>query len=129
MSAAPRAATVASVPELDLLRGLAIVLMIVNHAGVRLLDPAWLDGGGVGALVFLGGFAPVVFFFTTGFGVGLARRTPDRAALIGTLAKSGLLLLADQFMAWRAGMAWGLDFLGFIAIATVLVTAVALARR
>jgi hypothetical protein len=118
-----------SIAELDLLRGLAIVLMIVNHAGMRLLDPAWRDSGPVGALVFLGSFAPVVFFFTTGFGTGVARRTPDRAALGSVLAKSGLLLLADQFMFWRTGAAWGLDFLGFIAIATALVTTVAMARR
>ena len=49
--------------QLDLLRGMAIVLMIVNHSGVRLLDPAEQQQGLLGALLFLGSFAPVVVFF------------------------------------------------------------------
>jgi uncharacterized membrane protein len=118
-----------SVPQLDLLRGLAIVLMVVNHAGVRLLDPALQDGGAVAELVALGSFAPVVFFFTTGFGVGVSRGAASLASFGSTLSKVLLLLVADQFLFWKDGAAWGLDFLGFIAISTLLVTAVATVRR
>jgi hypothetical protein len=119
-----------SVAELDLLRGLAIVLMVVNHAGYRLLDAPDALGSAVAPLVFSGSFAPVVFFFATGFGVALAR-SGSAAGWSGfgsTLVKAALLLLADQFLFWKQGRAWGLDFLGFIAIATVLVSAVATRR-
>jgi uncharacterized membrane protein len=118
-----------SVEQLDFLRGIAITLMIVNHVGTRLLDQDLQATGPLADLVFIGSFAPVVFFFTTGFGIGFAKRDINLASLRSTLLKAGLLVVADQFMFWRAATPWGLDFLGFIAISSVLVTTIAASRR
>ena len=116
--------------ELDVFRGIAAVLMIFNHAGFRFLSPNEMHGTAGGVVVFLGAFAPVVFFFATGFGVALSSagsaRPTDTAAL---LWKASLLVVADQFFFWSFGFTWGLDFFSFIAIATVVVTVVARLRR
>lgn len=125
----PKAAPL-SVPELDLLRGLAILLMIVNHAGYRLLPGHLVENGFAGGCIFLGSFAPVIFFFATGAGAAVARRSGATRAkeLLSATGKAGLLLIADQFFFWTAGLPWGFDFLGFIALSTVVVTAVATSR-
>lgn len=116
--------------ELDVLRGIAAVLMIFNHAGIRLLSPAELSGTPGAVAVFLGGFAPVVFFFATGFGIALSSPAGGRPPEIGSLLwKAALLVVADQFFFWTRGLAWGLDFFSFIAIASVVVSLVARLRR
>lgn len=120
----------APIRELDLLRGLAITMMVVNHAGVRLADPSVVESGLLSALIFLGSCAPVVFFFTTGVGGALSRRSGDRwADLLSVTWKALLLLVADQLAFWATGRAWGLDFLGFIGISSVCVAVVAGCRR
>jgi hypothetical protein len=118
-----------SLEQLDFLRGIAIALMIVNHVGTRLLDPDLQASGPLVDLEFIGGFAPVVFFFTTGFGIGFAKREIKLASVLSTLLKAGLLIVADQFMFWRTATPWGLDFLGFIAISSVFVTSIAVSRE
>jgi hypothetical protein len=119
-----------SVIELDLVRGLAIALMVINHAGYRLLDAAGAQGGAAAPVVFAGSFAPVIFFFATGFGVALARAGAVGWSGFGSvLLKAALLLLADQFLFWKQGAAGGLDFLGFIALSTVAITALSTLRR
>ena len=116
--------------ELDVLRGLAAILMIVNHAGLRLLSPADATLSLSGAAVFIGSFAPVIFFFATGFGVALAAGPRGRRPVWPSMLwKAGLLVVADQFFFWRQGIAAGLDFFGFIAIATIVVTLLASLRR
>ena len=125
----PRPAVNAAL-ELDVLRGIAAILMIVNHAGLRLLSPADASMSLSGAAVFLGSFAPVIFFFATGFGVGLATGARGRRPVWPSLLwKAGLLVVADQFFFWRQGIAAGLDFFSFIAIATIVVTLLASLRR
>jgi hypothetical protein len=118
-----------SVEQLDFLRGIAISMMIVNHVGTRVLDQDLQATGPLADLVSIGGFAPVVFFFTTGFGIGFAKRDINLASLLSTLLKAGLLVIADQFLFWRTATPWGLDFLGFIAISSVLVTSIAVSRK
>jgi hypothetical protein len=114
---------------LDFLRGLAITLMVVNHVGTRMAPADLQAKGPLAELIFIGSFAPVVFFFTTGFGIGFAKRHVDVRSLLSVSWKAGLLLVADQFMFWSAAVPWGLDFLGFIAISSVLVTCIAMSRR
>jgi uncharacterized membrane protein len=114
---------------LDVLRGFAIVLMIVNHLGEKLPAFGYRPGGVVNTLVFLGSFAPVVFYFTTGFGIGVSRDRPDPAAARSMLFKAALLIVADQFMWWKDGQPYGLDFLAFIGLSTVLVTLVAYSKK
>jgi uncharacterized membrane protein len=115
--------------QLDVLRGLAIVLMIVNHVGVSLVDSNQEQFRPISALIFLGSFAPVVFFFTTGFGIGISRRGATWAGFGSTLLKAGLLILADQFLFWKSGIPWGLDFLGFIGLSSVLVRMVSHSKK
>ena len=103
--------------------------MIVNHVGTRVLDQDLQATGALADLVYVGGFAPVVFFFTTGFGIGFAKREINLATLLSTLLKAGLLIVADQFLFWRTATPWGLDFLGFIAISSLFVTSVAVSRK
>jgi uncharacterized membrane protein len=114
--------------QLDVLRGLAIVLMIVNHVGVSLVDSNQSKFPAISALIFLGSFAPVVFFFTTGVGIGIGRSGGTWNSFGSTLLKAGLLVLADQFMFWKSGIPWGLDFLGFIGFSSVLVAAVSYSK-
>jgi uncharacterized membrane protein len=104
------------VAELDLLRGFAALLMVFNHVGYAALNPQAAQQGASGAVVFLGSMAPVLFFFATGFGGGLAKRpAPWRSVADKVL----LLVLADQFLGWTLGRSLGLDFFGFIAVSMV----------
>ena len=113
--------------ELDLLRSIAAIFMIVNHAGYRLLEDNLQRGGPMAALLFISSFAPVVFFFATGFGIGVSRQTKGAPPqMLAVLQKAGLLFIADQFLYWRSGVAFGFDFLAFIALASVLCSWVAL---
>lgn len=125
-AASPRA----NVLELDVLRGVAAILMIVNHAGYRLLSAADAASGMTGLAVFLGSFAPVVFFFATGFGIGLGVAATNRAPALGaTLWKAALLILADQIGYWASGDAGGLNFFSFIGIAMLVVGILARLQR
>ncbi len=113
-TASPTAAD--RVAELDLLRGFAALLMVFNHVGYAALNPQAAQHGASGAVVFLGSMAPVLFFFATGFGGGLAARpAPWRSVADKVL----LLVLADQFLSWSIGRSLGLDFFGFIAVSMV----------
>lgn len=112
----PRARVRVRWDELDLLRGVAGVLMVVNHTGFKWLNAEQLADPLVSALVFAGSCAPVVFFATSGVGHGLgsgSTRAPDR---LGLLRKVAILLLADALL-WLSPTQWyGLDFLGFIGL-------------
>lgn len=102
---------------------MAAVAMILNHAGYRLLSAQDATQSGVSALVFFGSFAPAIFFFATGFGIGLSRSPEPRPFDgLGVFWKAALLIVADQFFFWSKGVVWGLDFFSFIAIATVVVS-------
>ena len=117
------------VRQLDILRGFAILLMVVNHCGFALLTPQLQRDPVIACFIFVGGLAPVLFFFTTGFGIGIARTGVSFRDFRSTLLKALLLAVADQFFFWSHKTAYGLDFLGFIALSTVFVTAIAANRR
>ena len=67
-------------------------------------------------LVFLGSFAPVLFFFLTGLGYGVQSAAGKRPRGQGYLIKVGILLLADALMWMKPGTYVGNDFLGFIGL-------------
>jgi hypothetical protein len=122
----PQVARGDRVAELDVLRGWAAVLMVFNHVGFAVLSPEAATQGISGALVFLGSFAPVLFFFATGFGAGLG--PPARWSAV--LDKAMLLLLADFLLTWRLEHTTPrLDFFGFIAISMLAVRVVQSAPR
>lgn len=119
-------------PELDVLRGLAAIAMVGNHAVASWIAPTvertWLAE----ALFLVGGFAPILFFFATGFGSGLQSLRSGRGEhRYGFARKLAILTLADQFMFWRWGKdpAFGIDFLTFIAISTAAVEPLRRMRR
>lgn len=104
-------------PEIDTLRGFGIILMILNHVGVRWLDPQITNGLVTDALVYIGSYAPVVFFFVTGVGYGVSHDPANRSRRHSDVVyKAGLLLLADVFMRGDGFAVIGLDFLGFIGL-------------
>lgn len=107
--------------ELDVLRGLAALLMILNHLGYKILAPNWVDSGGSGSLLFISSFAPVLFFFVTGVGYGVqSSRKKKTGQWTVILNKFIILILADLLMHWSEGRWLGLDFLGFIALSSLV---------
>ncbi|NES82116.1 MAG: DUF1624 domain-containing protein [Moorea sp. SIO2B7] len=116
--------------ELDILRGLAAILMIVNHAGYKILIPNLAEGGLSGTLIFIGSFAPVLFFFITGIGYGIqSNRRKKTGYWTLTLYKVVILVLADQFFFWDEGRWLGLNFLGFIGFSTLVMAWLRSSRR
>jgi len=114
--------------ELDLIRALAGVFMVVNHAGVAWLS--WPSSTVNHALVFVGSLAPVLFFTVTGMGRGIQASTASsRRSWSATLRKVSILLLADAAMWLEPNTYLGMDFLGFIAISTIVLELVYETRR
>jgi len=124
MAESPRLA----LQELDVFRGFAAVLMIVNHAGYRLWDHTNALEPLASGVLLISSSAPALFFFATGVGVGL-RPTCDRHSLVDTGLKAALLFLADQVVFWRAGTLGGVDFFSFIAGSMLIVTVLRLTRH
>lgn len=107
--------------ELDVLRGLAALMMILNHLGYKTLAPNWVDSGLAGSLLFISSFAPVLFFFVTGVGYGIQSSRKKKAShWFVILNKFIILILADLLMHWSDGRWLGLDFLGFIALSSLV---------
>jgi uncharacterized membrane protein len=107
--------------ELDILRGLAALLMIVNHAGYQTLAPTQVNGLFTSSLLFISSFAPVLFFFVTGVGYGLQsiqKKKPSHWYVI--LNKLIILVLADLLIHWSNGKWVGLEFLGFIGLSSLV---------
>jgi hypothetical protein len=113
--------------EINLVRGLAAVCMVYNHAGALLTKEAFGQGL-AGQLVFLGSYAPVLFFFVTGLGYGVQR---DRSGplSVANWTKIGVLVAADQLLHNRLGRPVGLDFLAFIGLSSLLLEFVARRAR
>jgi uncharacterized membrane protein len=107
--------------ELDVLRGLAALFMIVNHVGYETLAPNQIDGSLAGSLLFISSFAPVLFFFVTGVGYGIQSSQKKKASpWYGIVNKVIILVLADLLMHWSEGKWLGLDFLGFIGLSSLV---------
>ncbi|MBV8884985.1 MAG: DUF1624 domain-containing protein [Chroococcidiopsidaceae cyanobacterium CP_BM_RX_35] len=105
--------------ELDIIRGLAAVLMVMNHLGnATLTSPQ--NSGISGSLVFIGSFAPVLFFFVTGVGYGLQSHKKKTNRWYITLNKVVVLFLADLLLRWSPGGWLGIDFFGFIGLSSLV---------
>jgi len=113
--------------QLDVFRGFAAILMVLNHAGNEWLAHIDATSGLDGFIVFLGSTAPALFFTATGIGMGLSRR--ERLDWYGTGRKIVLLLVADIFLGWSVRRWIGLDFFAFCAVAMLAVTLVNLGSR
>ena len=110
-------------PALDVLRGIAVLCMLMNHASVRLLDEHDLSAGVAASLSFAGSFAPVLFFLATGVGYGLAHRPGAAGDARGVWVKAGILIVADAFLRSGEFPSIGWDFLGFIALSMLILQA------
>jgi uncharacterized membrane protein len=115
--------------ELDLLRGIAGVLMVTNHTGYKWLGEATLADPLVRALVFAGSCAPVVFFTTSGIGYGLQVGSGRAADLRGLVRKVAILLVADALLWFTLDQPVGLDFLGFIGLSMLVLDPLRRAKR
>ena len=106
--------------ELDVLRGLAALLMIVNHVGYNTLAPDLINGI-AGSLLFISSFAPVLFFFVTGVGYGIQSSQKKKLGHWYVIFNKVIILfLADLLIHWSAGRWLGLEFLGFIGLSSLV---------
>lgn len=116
--------------ELDVLRGIAAIFMIVNHLGYKILSEPLTQEGLSEKIIFLGSFAPVLFFLTTGVGYGIqAHGKKPSDYWISTLYKVLILLIADQYLQWNRGFWIGLNFLGFIGLCSLVMVALRYTRQ
>lgn len=116
--------------ELDILRGLAALFMIINHGGYEILIPDLATHGISGFIIFIGSFAPVLFFFITGVGYGLQSSQKIKPNYWSdVIYKVIILVLADQFFFWKNGQLIGFDFLGFIAFLTLVMAGIRVSKK
>ena len=116
--------------ELDILRGLAALFMIINHGGYEFLIPDLATHGISGFIIFIGSSAPVLFFFITGVGYGLQSGQKIKPNYWSdVIYKVIILILADQFFFWKNGQLIGLDFLGFIAFSTLVMAGIRISKK
>jgi hypothetical protein len=117
--------------EIDLLRALAGALMVSNHAGIRWLPSAQADRGLAGAVIFVGSLAPVLFFSVTGIGRGVRATAAGatRRPITDVLRRVMVLVFADAALWLAPGVLIGMDFLGFIALSTLVIELVNDAQR
>ena len=117
------------IDELNILRGIAVAFMVVNHFAYALLSQEVLSITVINYLVDYTSFAPVLFFFVTGLGAGLRYHFKGASGINkGLLDKIILLAIADIIMRGVADSEFGWDFLGFIAISMLVVGVVESSR-
>ena len=104
--------------DLDWLRGFAIFFMIINHTALRFYTTDKYSDFLPSLLILVGSLAPVLFYFSTGWGIGINSLPPrDHSRPIGpAVIKCIWLVLADQLIAWSQGELYYLDFFSFIGL-------------
>jgi hypothetical protein len=105
--------------ELNILRGIAVIFMLVNHLCVNLNEQLQSEFI-IHTISFIGSFAPVIFFFVTGFGAGLSFGTNNKPNMTGTLNKTLILIGLDLLIRYNGSFSFGIDFLAFIGISILM---------
>jgi len=110
--------------DLDWLRGFAIFLMIINHTALRFYAPDNYSDYLPSFMILLGSLAPVLFYFSTGWGIGLNTllKKGHPRAIRPSVMKCIWLILADQLSAWAQGELFYLDFFSFIGLSYLALT-------
>lgn len=103
---------------LDALRALAVLLMLTNHYIARFVNLESASQS-IEFIFFITSMAPVLFFFVTGLGYGVAAATQKKSMLVDTLIKVFILLSLDYLMR-GANVVFGLDFLAFIGLSMLI---------
>jgi uncharacterized membrane protein len=104
--------------ELDLMRGLAVTMMVANHFGFGLLSKEAVTSSLANACIQFGGFAPVLFFLTTGIVMGIQRG--HAISFSRTLFRIIILFAADGILTLATRGFIGFDFLAFIGLSTLV---------
>ena len=107
--------------ELDQMRAIAVIFMLVNHFCV-LLNADIQSVLHIKLLSFIGSFAPVCFFFVTGVGTGFSTSRKKGVIDWSSIQKGTMLILLDFFIRFETGFSFGLDFLAFIGISIIILS-------
>ncbi len=107
--------------ELDQMRAIAVVFMLVNHFCV-LLNSNIQNDLFITSISFIGSFAPVCFFFVTGVGAGFSTSYYQGNIDWSSIQKAAILILLDFFIRFDSGFNLGLDFLAFIGVSIIFLS-------
>ncbi len=105
-------------PEIDVVRGVAMVCMLISHAASSWMGLYDNTHGVSGFVAFVGSFAPVFFFLATGLGYGVSYE--KTGAIKDVLFKALILVVMDMFMRQEFSLFAGWDFLAFIGFSMVI---------
>lgn len=102
-------------PSIDIVRGIVMVLMAIDHVRVYAGVPAGGPSAGVFFTRWVTHFCAPVFVFLAGTSAFmLARKLEDRGRLARHLVSRGLLLVLLELTVIRASWTFGLDYSQFI---------------
>lgn len=111
-------------PELDVMRGMAVIMMVLNHFAFGFMSPSQYASGLSQSIVFISSFAPILFFFITGVGYGLAySKKTLHSPSVQVWYKAFLLVLLEVLIMKRGDLSGiGINFLSFIALSMILLS-------
>src|SRR5689334_16819832 len=110
------AAPTARVTSIDLLRGIVMILMAIDHVRVYSGVPAGGPSPGIFFTRWITHFcAPAFAFFAGTSAFYLGRKLGDRGALAKYLATRGLLLVALELTVLHVAWTFGFDFTQLLA--------------
>jgi uncharacterized membrane protein len=107
-----------NLPEIDIIRGIAVIMMLTAHATVKWMNPydfSEISYGINGLIFFIETFGATLFFFVTGLGNGISHRIGYHGDYRNVFYKAIILIVMDGFMCHQIPIIAGWDFLAFIA--------------
>jgi uncharacterized membrane protein len=105
------AGTTARIASVDIVRGIAMILMAIDHVRVYSGVPAWAPTPGVFFTRWITNFVAPAFVFLAGTGAYLhGKRLGDRRALSRFLVTRGLWLVLLELTVIRVAWTFNLDF-------------------
>lgn len=111
---APAAVRSSRVPSIDVVRGIVMVLMAIDHVRVYSGVPAGGPTAGVFLTRWVTHFCAPVFVFLAGTSAYLHARGRPTRDVAGFLVSRGLLLVVLEFTVIRASWTFGIDYSQFL---------------